>query len=344
MINTVSLGEGGRMVRCARCRATWFAGGPQEQQVSTFVDEVIAEAEAESPPPQPFLRAPAGPPTPSPTVHFGDQPATDNFGSHTVGQGFGARPDQPAPDIAPDRAPGWPPDVAAAAAHRGSHEPETIEDAPSVVPPMEQEPAEAPEPDHDAEDVESFAARRRRLKSRRKQAKRSSRWTAAILVLLAFNVALIGGRSEVVRYMPQTASLFAAIGLPVNLQHLKFENVQILPSGTSGDGLAVEGIIVSTASRPVKVPDLRFAARNAAGQEIYTWTAAPARQLLDAGAKLNFRTELATPPADAKDVLVRFLTEEETAATKASGMKPNAMAPNAMKPGTMAPGQARGNQ
>ncbi len=63
-----------------------------------------------------------------------------------------------------------------------------------------------------------IAARRRRLRSRRKQAKRSSRWTAAILVLFAVNVALIGGRSEVVRYLPQTASLFAAIGLPVNLQ------------------------------------------------------------------------------------------------------------------------------
>ncbi len=93
----------------------------------------------------------------------------------------------------------------------------------------------------ETEDVETFAARRRRMKSRRKQATRSSRWTAAILVLFAFNVALIGGRNEVVRYLPQTASLFAAIGLPVNLHHLKFENVRILPSGTGGEGLAVEG-------------------------------------------------------------------------------------------------------
>ena len=49
MIESASLGEGGRMVRCARCKATWFAGGPkEEEQVSAFVDEVIAEAEAQS--------------------------------------------------------------------------------------------------------------------------------------------------------------------------------------------------------------------------------------------------------------------------------------------------------
>lgn len=321
MIEAASLGAGGRMVRCARCRATWCAGGPQEE-VTAFVDEVIAEAEAESPPP--FLRAPPGPPTPPPNVDFGSS-AAENFSA------FGEQNPEPS---APTFAPEPPPDLAPAAARRASHEPATIEDAPSVVPPMEQEPADAAAPDHDADDVESFAARRRRMKSRRKQAMRSSRWTAAILVLLAFNVALIGGRTEVVRYLPQTASLFAAIGLPVNLQHLKFENVQILPSGTSGDALAVEGVIVSTASRPVKVPDLRFAARNAAGQEIYTWIAPPARQMLDAGAKLKFRTELATPPADAKDIMVRFLTEEETAAMKSS----------AMKPGATAPGQAPRNQ
>lgn len=325
MIETASLGAGGRMVRCARCRATWFAGGAQEEEVNAFVDEVIAEAEAQS---EGVLR-PSEPPPP-------DQPPqapADDFADGSAAENFSTFGDQPADQSAPEPAP--------MAAHRESFEPETIENAPPLVPPMEQAPAD----DHEAEpesEVETFAARRRRLRSRRKQAKRSSRWTAAILVLFALNVALIGGRAEVVRYLPQTASLFAAIGLPVNLQHLKFENVRISASGAGGEGLTVEGTIVSTADRPSKVPDLRFAARNAAGQEIYTWTAAPARKMLDPGAKLDFHTELATPPADAKDVLVRFLTKQEAAAMSAGTMKPSAakpgaMAPSAMKPGAMTP-------
>ena len=83
-------------------------------------------------------------------------------------------------------------------------------------------------------EIESFAARRQRLKARRKQTRRSSRWTAVILVLFAFNVALVGARNEVVRYLPQTASLFAAIGLPVNLRNLKFENVRISKEAQDG--------------------------------------------------------------------------------------------------------------
>ena len=56
--------------------------------------------------------------------------------------------------------------------------------------------------------------------------------------------ALIGFRVEVVRFAPQTASLFAAIGLPVNLRGLAFENVRT--TGEVHEGvpvLIVEGTI-----------------------------------------------------------------------------------------------------
>ena len=83
--------------------------------------------------------------------------------------------------------------------------------------------------------------------ARRETKRRSSRWTAIILVLVAFNVALIGARNEVVRYLPQTASLFAAIGLPVNLRNLKFENVKISKESENGvTTLIVDGTIVCT--------------------------------------------------------------------------------------------------
>ncbi|MEJ2431759.1 MAG: DUF3426 domain-containing protein [Pseudolabrys sp.] len=156
------------------------------------------------------------------------------------------------------------------------------------------------------------------MQARRKKARRSSRWTAAALVLLALNVALIGARNDVVRYMPQTASLFAAIGLPVNLRHLRFDNVRIAREHQDGVNiLVVEGTIVSTSDKPVTVPRLRFAARDAAGQEIYTWTALPSRSVLGPGEHVDFRSRLASPPADAKNVLVRFFNAHDAAlATK----------------------------
>jgi hypothetical protein len=114
------------------------------------------------------------------------------------------------------RSAAWETDHAARTAEHGdavaAAEMPVAMDAPSLVPSIES-PAH-PDAVSDQDEIETFAARRKRLQARRKQASKSSRWTALVLVLFAFNVALVGARSEVVRFFPQTASLFAAVGLP----------------------------------------------------------------------------------------------------------------------------------
>ncbi len=151
------------------------------------------------------------------------------------------------------------------------------------------------------------------MQAKRKTKRRSSKWTAVILLLFGFNVALVGARNEVVRYVPQTASLFAAIGLPVNLRHLTFEGVKVSKDENDGvNVLVVEGDIVSASNKAAEVPRLRFAVRNASGQEIYSWTAQPPRSVLGPGETLPFRSRLASPPAEANDVVVRFFTAHDT--------------------------------
>jgi predicted Zn finger-like uncharacterized protein len=305
MIDPASVGPAGRSVRCARCKSTWFAGAPKSpSNVSAYVDSVIAEAEAQqkpSPNNQPAAAmddppAPAaddfgnnaGDPFPPPTEP-GMPPAYDSFPQDDAAPGMGG----------PDRGDGL-----------------AVTDAPSLVPPIEHDPFPPPEdgPITDVEDNESYVARRQRLKAKRQKSKRMSRWTAVILVLFAFNVALIGARSDVVRYLPQTASLFAAIGLPVNLRNLKFENVKIVKEGQDGVSiLIIEGIITNTANKPTDVPRLRFAARNAGGQDVYTWSARPSRDVLGPKESMEFQSRLAAPPADATDVMVRFFSAQDAA-------------------------------
>jgi hypothetical protein len=171
------------------------------------------------------------------------------------------------------------------------------------VPPI----AEPPPVDTAHDEIESFTARRARMHVRRKQKLRSSKWTAIILLLFGLNVAVFAARAEVVRFFPQTASLFEMIGLKVNLRHLTFQDVKITKEENDGvPVLAVEGTIVSQSSSPVEIPRLRFAVRNATGQEIYAWTSKASQSILQPGNKLPFRSRLASPPADASDVLVRF--------------------------------------
>jgi predicted Zn finger-like uncharacterized protein len=294
MIDPAALGVAGRTVRCARCKTTWLAGGPPQEELTAFVDSVIAEAEGKS----------AHKSAPPPAARA---PAADDFGSAP------AEPEaEPGPPPQPAQAEHEAPPADEDARHV------EVSDAPSLVPP----PGHAPLPDirdaePDSDDIESYAARRQRMQARRQKGRRASRWTAIVLLLFAFNVAVIGAREEVVRYLPQTALLFKAIGMPVNLRQLSFENVRISKDVQDGvNVLVVEGNIVSTANKPITVPRLRFAARDAGGQEIYTWTAQPSRSILGPGEKLEFRSRLASPPADARDVMVRFFNAQDAAGGK----------------------------
>jgi hypothetical protein len=59
------------------------------------------------------------------------------------------------------------------------------------------------------------------------------------------------------------------------------------------------------------VPRLRFAVRNASGNEVYSWTALPNRSLLAPGETLPFQSRLASPPPETHDVLVRFFNRHD---------------------------------
>lgn len=318
MIDQASVGPAGRTVRCARCKATWFAGAPEPapkivpghetrtaSDVTAFVDGVIAEAESRA---GGIARQADGPPQARDSAASGD-----DFGEHDgEPPDFAERPDANDPATGADPARQTMPRAEPFAPAFDGEAPERISDAPSLVPPIEHEALPVGAAASEPEDIESFVARRERLQARRRNARRSSRWIALLLVLLAFNVAVVGARDEVVRYLPQTASLFAAIRLPVNLRHLRFENVRIAKETVDGAPvLIVQGTIVCDADKPTKVPRLRFAARNMAKQEVYTWTMLPSRSILQPGESFEFRSRLGSPPKDARDVMVRFFTVKD---------------------------------
>jgi hypothetical protein len=139
--------------------------------------------------------------------------------------------------------------------------------------------------------------------------------SAAILTLIVANTILIAWRSDVVRLLPQTASLYAAAGMPVNLRGLAFENVKMSRDVHDGVSvLVVEGSLVNVGGRAIEVPRLRLSVRNDTMNEIYTWTAVPARSILGPGETLPFRSRLASPPIEARDVVVRFLSRRDVVA------------------------------
>ena len=107
------------------------------------------------------------------------------------------------------------------------------------------------------------------------------------MLIVALAVILLGAlqwRAAVVRYFPQTASLFSMLGMPVNLRGLIFQDTKSRSEFHDGVMvLVVEGVIVNLTRSTLEVPRLRFGLRNGTGHEVYAWTALPSRTLLGSG-------------------------------------------------------------
>jgi hypothetical protein len=124
---------------------------------------------------------------------------------------------------------------------------------------------------------------------------------------LAAIAAMLLARAEIVRVLPESASLFGAIGLPVNLRGLVIAGLNTRIERQDGIAvLIVEGRIESDSRSTVAVPPLRLALRDAAGIELYAWTVPADAATLGAGESLAFHGRMASPPPGGMDVLARF--------------------------------------
>src|SRR6476660_696517 len=88
------------------------------------------------------------------------------------------------------------------------------------------------------------------------------------------DAAIIGWRADLVRAMPQTATFYARLGLPVNVRGLRFDRVAATAEWRDGKPvLIVKGEISNDTSMAEEVPRLRLVVRNSEHQEIRFWDA-----------------------------------------------------------------------
>jgi hypothetical protein len=170
---------------------------------------------------------------------------------------------------------------------------------------------------NEREKIQSFAERRRRGRARYWSPPRwpMTRLQTGIVALFAIDCVLVGWRCDIVRAMPQTASFYKLVGLPVNLRGLDFDGVTTTTEQHEGVPiLVVEGNIVNGAGKIRNLPQLKFIVRNAARQEIYSSIAVAPRESLPPSEVVSFRTELASPPPDSHDVLLRFVDRRDIVA------------------------------
>jgi hypothetical protein len=130
----------------------------------------------------------------------------------------------------------------------------------------------------------------------------------------ALVLALVTWRADVVHLLPQTAAFYQMLGLEVNLRGLAFKDVKITRETVDGKPvLVIEGNIVGETRKTVELPRLRFGVLDAHGTEIYAWNAVLEQQALKPGEKAWFKSRLASPPPEGRDIAIRFFNKHDIA-------------------------------
>lgn len=299
-VNAQALGTAGRQVRCASCRTVWLAtpDSAVEEPVAVAAGRQAA-APAERQPPRP-----AEPPADAGASGDDDADWGAAFAEEARNAGgTGSEPDEAGPDA--------------------GHGAPPLAESPPLAPPEAAEPLPAPAMiDDDDRAAVPLGPARRTLASRvaglrprlAVRPSRTASWRLSLpVVIIVLGCAILAtfllGREQVVRTVPDSASVYEQLGMPVNLRGIDFRDVR--GANEIVDGvvvLVVEGRLVNITSRTVPLPRLRLAVRDRTGKEIYTWNAAPPKAQLEAGEATPFRSRLASPPPDGASVEVRFFT------------------------------------
>ena len=275
-INLATLGGAGRTVRCSRCKEVWLARPEDATEVAGLVPAMAAGEQA------------------------GNTDAAAEWEALAREDDSQERqtPLIDSPSISGD----WPAD--------GEDSREATEsDWPSVA-------------RHDVQDAETKYPRRlsplwkllRLPAALGAPGKPVVSLPTACAAMGALVLALVIWRVEVARLMPQTATFYKMVGLEVNLRGLAFKDVKVSSETVDGKPvLVIEGAIMGEARKPVELPRLRFSVRDAQGAEIYAWNAVLEQSVLKPGEKAWFKSRLASPPPEGRNIDVRFFSKRDIA-------------------------------
>jgi hypothetical protein len=115
-----------------------------------------------------------------------------------------------------------------------------------------------------------------------------------------------------VRLFPASIRLFDGLGMPVNIYGLEVRRIEqqhVIVDGTRV--ISITGEIVNISERDRKVPSIRFILQNNARNDVYAWTLDSGIRPLRPGEMTTFTTRVASPPAVAENVQIRFAHADE---------------------------------
>lgn len=137
-------------------------------------------------------------------------------------------------------------------------------------------------------------------------------WAGLIALILVIGWSALAFRRQIATVWPQSASLYAAMGMKTNAAGIDIQDVAYKRSSEAGQPvLAVTGKLANTSSRELPVPQIRVALIDNDNRELYHWTFVPGVMTLHPGQTAPFATRLSNPPEGARHFELRFAREGE---------------------------------
>lgn len=132
-------------------------------------------------------------------------------------------------------------------------------------------------------------------------------WAGLVALVFVIGWSAVTFRQQIATLWPQSASLYAALGMKTNASGLDIQNVSYRRSTENGQSvLTVTGMLANAGPRELPVPQIRVGLIDGDRRELTHWTFAPGVMTLHPGQTKAFSTRLPNPPAGAHQFELRF--------------------------------------
>jgi predicted Zn finger-like uncharacterized protein len=132
-------------------------------------------------------------------------------------------------------------------------------------------------------------------------------WAALILMVVGIGWSAVQYRQTIANLWPESASVYAALGMPVNVRGMALINIAYQQDFEDGQPvLSVTGKVVNISNHELPVPGLRVVLTDDSRHELYRWTFDVGVPTLKAGAESPFVTRLSSPPPEARNLNISF--------------------------------------